>query len=74
MQHYAEHGVPHFHAVQGGNRVSIEIALPLRVIKGSLQGSALVDVIGWAKTHRAALALNWVDAIAQAPLAKISYP
>ena len=65
-QRYGEHHPPHFHAILGYEEVGVEIALPLKVLSGSLKPSALKDVRSWATTHRAALALNWVDALAQA--------
>lgn len=65
-QRFGEHHPPHFHAIQGKDEVGIEIALPLNVISGGLKPGALQDVREWAKEHRAELALNWVDALAQA--------
>jgi len=70
-QRYGEHHPPHFHAIQGRDEVGIEIALPLNVISGGLKPGALQDVRDWAKERRASLALNWVDALAQAPLQRI---
>jgi hypothetical protein len=71
-QYYGDHNPPHFHAIQGTDEAGIEIAPSLNVIFGSLKRSALQDVIDWAKPRRAALALNWVDALAQAPIARIT--
>ena len=70
-QHYNDHNPPHFHAVQGDDEALIEIAMPLNVYAGSLKPGALKDVRDWATMHRATLALNWVDALAQAPLQRI---
>ena len=66
-QRYKEHNPPHFHAIQGNDEVSMEIALPLRVLAGRLNAGAISDVQDWAREHRAQLALNWVDAMAGAP-------
>jgi hypothetical protein len=73
-QRYLEHHPPHFHAIQGESSVSIEIALPLKVVKGTITPSAMNDVLHWAKTHRCELALNWVDALAHLPLKRIPCP
>lgn len=70
-QRYGEHHPPHFHAIQGKDEVGIEIALPFKVISGGLKHGALQDVIDWATPRRAALALNWVDALAQAKVQRI---
>jgi len=70
-QRYGEHHPPHFHAIQGNDEASIEIALPLNVIAGALSPGALSDVRAWARTYRAELALNWVDALAQANINRI---
>ena len=67
-QRYKEHNPPHFHAIQGDDEASIEIALPLRVLAGGLKAGALSDVRDWARAHRAALALNWVDSLARATM------
>ena len=71
-QYYGDHNPPHFHAIQGSDEARIEIAPSLNVLSCSLRPSALQDVIDWARDRRAALALNWVDALAQAPLARIT--
>ena len=71
-QRYGEHHPPHFHAIQGKDEVGLEIALPLRVISGGLNRGALQDVLDWARDHRADLALNWVDSLAQARLQRVS--
>jgi hypothetical protein len=70
-QRYGEHHPPRFHAIQGKDEVGIEIALPFNVISGGLKKGALQDVLDWAQQRRAALALNWVDALAQAPIVRI---
>ncbi len=57
-QRYGEHHPPHFHATQGDDEIGIEIALPFNVISGGLKRSTLHDVIAWATTRRAELALN----------------
>ena len=70
-QYYRDHNPPHFHAVCGNDEALIEIALPLKVYAGQLRPVILRDVRTWATTHRAALALNWIDALAQQPIQRI---
>jgi hypothetical protein len=72
-QRYGEHHPPHFHAIQGNEKVSIRIA-DLGIEKGSLNPGALRTVLTWARDHRAELALNWVDALAQQALQRIPVP
>jgi hypothetical protein len=70
-QYYGEHHPPHFHAIQGSSEAGIEIAPSLQMVFGHLKPGALQDVQDWARDRRAELALNWVDALAQAPLRRI---
>jgi hypothetical protein len=71
VQYYGDHNPPHFHAVQGDDEALIEIAMPMKVYSGGLKPGALQDVRDWAEPRRAALALNWVDALANAPIQRI---
>lgn len=73
-QYYSDHNPPHFHAVDGDDEAQILIDASLGVLAGSLNRRTLADVVQWARDHRAELALNWVDAIAQLPLKKIRHP
>ena len=70
-QRYKDHNPPHFHAICGNDEASFSIALPVQVTVGSLSPGAERDVIDWATERRAALALNWVDALAQNPIQRI---
>jgi hypothetical protein len=73
-QYYSDHNPPHFHAIDGDDEVQILIGPSLGVLAGALNRKALADVVHWAGGHRAELALNWIDALAQAPLKRIGYP
>jgi hypothetical protein len=68
--YYAEHGVPHFHAVYAGDDASIEI-VSLEVLAGSLPDRALRLVREWATLYRAELEANWDRARAGQPLERI---
>ena len=56
--YYAEHGVPHFHALYSGHDASIAIG-SLEVLAGSLPDRALRLVREWADLHRAELEADW---------------
>lgn len=56
--YYAEHGVPHFHALYAGAEASIAIGT-LEVLAGSLPERALRLVQEWASLHQAELEANW---------------
>lgn len=45
---YSEHGVPHFHAVYGGDKVSIAV-VGANVLEGGLPPRALRLVLEWAR-------------------------
>jgi hypothetical protein len=68
--YYAEHGVPHFHAVYAGDEASIDIE-SLDVLAGSLPDRALRLVREWATLYRAELEANWDRARAGQPLERI---
>lgn len=72
-QYWKDHDPPHFHAIRASEEVLIRIA-DLSIYAGSLGQSALRDVMVWARDHRAALALNWVDARAGLTIERIPYP
>ena len=56
--YHDEHFPPHFHAVYGEHKASLEIE-SLRVIKGRLPGRVLGLVLEWASLHRDELEANW---------------
>lgn len=56
--YYAEHGVPHFHALYSRHDASIAIG-SLEVLAGSLPDCALRLVREWAELHRAELEADW---------------
>jgi hypothetical protein len=68
--YYAEHGVPHFHALYAGEDVSISIET-LEILGGSLPDRALRLVRGWAKLHREELEADWGLAREGQPLERI---
>lgn len=68
--YYAEHGVPHFHALYASNDASIAI-VSLEVLAGSLPDRALRLVREWAALHRAELEANWQRARDAQPLERI---
>jgi hypothetical protein len=68
--YYAEHGVPHFHALYAGEDVSIAIET-LEILDGSLPDRALRLVREWAKLHREELEADWRLARAGQPLERI---
>jgi hypothetical protein len=56
--YYAEHGVPHFHALHAGEDASVAID-SLDVLAGSASSRTLKLVRRWAGIHRAELEENW---------------
>lgn len=68
--YYAEHGVPHFHALYAGEDASIAIE-SLDVLAGSLPDRALRLVREWATLYRAELEANWSRARDGQPLERI---
>ena len=56
--YYAEHGVPHFHAIYAGEDASIAIET-LEILAGSLPDRALRLVREWARLNGDELRLNW---------------
>jgi len=69
--YYAEHGVPHFHALYAGREASVAIET-LEVLAGSLPDRALRLVREWATIHRAELASDWERARSDQPLEPIA--
>jgi hypothetical protein len=68
--YYAEHGVPHFHALYAGQDASIAIG-SVEVLAGSLSDRALRLVREWVELHRAELEENWRRARNGQPLERI---
>lgn len=68
--YYAEHGVPHFHALYAGEEASIAIE-SLEVLAGSLADRALRLVREWATLNLAELDANWIRARDGQPLDRI---
>ncbi len=68
--YYAEHGVPHFHALYAGQDASITIGT-LDVLAGSLPDRALRLVREWATLHRRELEADWQLARDGLPLERI---
>ena len=66
---YNEHGVAHFHAVYGGQKVSIEIETGR--VHGGFPPRALQLVTEWADMHREELLANWERARRGEPLERI---
>lgn len=67
---YSEHGVPHFHAVYGEFKVSVEIESGR--VHGHFPGRALKLVLEWTQLHRQELLENWQRARAGEPLERIA--
>ena len=58
---FRDHGVPHFHALYGGQKASIAIA-PFSVLGGKLPPRALALVMEWASQHQTELLQCWENA------------
>jgi hypothetical protein len=56
--HWNEHPPPHFHAELADDTAVIDIR-DLKLIRGSLPGSKLREVVKWASTRKAALQEAW---------------
>lgn len=69
--YYAEHGVPHFHALYAGEDAAIAIA-SLEILAGRLPDRALKLVREWADLHRPELERNWRLARDGRPLERIA--
>ena len=69
--YYRDHGVPHFHAIYGGQEAVMTIQ-SLRLLEGSLPRRALGLVRAWGKLHREELQRDWELARANRPLQRIA--
>jgi hypothetical protein len=70
-QHYGDHPPPHFHAYHGDDEVLLTISVPVTVYRGGLAPAVQRNVVDWATLHLAELALNWLEAEAGRPVARI---
>jgi hypothetical protein len=68
--YYAEHGVPHFHALYAGQDAAISIE-SLEVLAGALPARALRLIREWGTLHRTELERNWNRARDSQPLQSI---
>ena len=66
-----DHLPPHFHAFEGDDEALIEWSPVPRILKGSLQRSALRRVFDWAALHVDELNADWDLARSGNPLAQI---
>ena len=66
---YREHGVPHFHAVYGEHKITVEIESG--TVRGTFPSRALRLVLEWASLHKAELLANWERARQRQPLIRI---
>lgn len=66
---YDDHRPPHFHAVYGEYRITVEIETG--VVEGRFPGRALKAVMEWHELHRDELLLDWRLARQHRPLQKI---
>lgn len=71
QQYFRDHNPPHFHAIRGDEEILLLIA-DLSVYRGSLNRRALAAVRAWANDRRGPLALNWIRAMQQMPIERIS--
>ena len=67
---FNEHGAPHFHAVYGGFKVSVEIETGK--VHGKFPKRALPLVLEWAEIHQLELLENWRLARRGEPLKRIA--
>jgi len=54
---FNEHGLPHFHAVYGDYKITVEIES--RTVRGTFPPRALRLVLEWATLHKQELLANW---------------
>jgi len=67
--YYQEHGVPHFHAIYGEHKVSVEVGSG--AAHGRFPTRALRHVLEWAALDRSELLPNWQRAKEGQPLKRI---
>jgi hypothetical protein len=67
---FNEHGVPHFHAVYGEYKITIEIESGN--VRGHFPGRALGLALEWTGLHKQELLENWERARQRQPLKRIA--
>ena len=67
---FHEHGVPHFPAVYGDHRISVEVETS--VVRGEFPVRAQELVLEWAAFHRGQLLENWQAAREGRPLTRVA--
>jgi hypothetical protein len=67
--YHREHGAPHFHAVWGGRRISVDIETG--TIRGAFPRRAQRLVLAWLSHNRQELMSNWELAQRRKPLRPI---
>jgi hypothetical protein len=67
--YYRDHALPHFHAIYGGDEITVEIESGH--ISGDFPKRALAHVLEWSTLHRQALLDTWTLARASRPLPRI---
>ena len=67
---YRDHPPPHFHAVYGNYRITVEIESG--VVSGTFPTRALRHVLDWLDLHREELMENWRRAERREPLVRIA--
>lgn len=68
--YHREHGGPHFHAIYGEYRVSVEVKSG--VVRGNFPPRALRHVLDWAALRQAELLADWDLAVQGRPLERIT--
>jgi hypothetical protein len=66
---FNEHGLPHFHAVYGEYKVTVEIESG--AVRGAFPPRALRLVLEWAELHKQELFEDWERARQRQPLERI---
>jgi hypothetical protein len=66
---FNEHGLPHFHAVYGEYKITVEIESG--TVRGAFPPRALRLVLEWAQLHKPELLDDWERARRRQPLERI---
>ena len=66
---FNEHGPPHFHAVYGEYKITVDIESG--TVRGTFPTRALRLVLEWASLHKQELLTNWGRARLREPLTRI---
>ena len=66
---FNEHGDPHFHAVHGDRKITVEI--DSGTVRGEFPAASLRLVLEWTALHKRELAKNWERARKREPLIQI---